>query len=179
MTRSTTSALVSMVAAPILVATALLAGTEPGAPAAAAEETVQMLFVQSAEGVEFSEGKMTMKGVSPATVFFSDRPERIAGHMTTAEFIPFWGEGTDSFSKDPPNATLSIFGEGEPTNLVVEISKPVLNGHELTYDIRVLKGTPPAGGAECTLFIDVIGMPLTPFSYAGVARRGFRRAVIY
>jgi hypothetical protein len=29
------------------------------------------------------------------------------------------------------------------------------------------------------LFIDVIGMPLTPFSYAGVARRGFRRAMIY
>jgi hypothetical protein len=179
MTRSTTSTLVSMVAAPILVATALLAGTEPVAPAAAAEETVQMLFVQSAEGVEFSDGKMTMKGVSPATVFFSDRPERIAGHMTTAEFIPFWGEGADSFSKDPPNATLSIFGEGEPTNLVVEISKPVLNGHELTYDIRILKGTPPAGGAECTLFIDIIGMPLTPFSYAGVARRSFRRAVIY
>jgi hypothetical protein len=168
-----------MVAAPILVAAALLAGTEPVAPAAAAEETVQMLFVQSAEGVAFGDGKMTMKAVSPATVFFSDRPERIAGHMTTAEFIPFWGEGKDSFSHDPPNATLSIFGEGEPTNLVVEISKPVLNGHDLTYDIRVLKGTPPSGGAECTLFIDVIGMPLTPLSYAGVARRGFRRAVIY
>jgi hypothetical protein len=55
----------------------------------------------------------------------------------------------------------------------------MLNGHDLTYDIQVLKGTPPSGGAECTLFIDVIGMPLTPFSYAGVARRGFRRAMIY
>src|SRR5262245_16450292 len=122
---------------------------------------------------------MTMKSVSPATVFFSDRPERIAGHMTTAEFIPFWGEGKDSFSHDPPDATLSIFREGEPTNLVVEISKPVLNGQNLTYDIDVLKGTPPSGGAEGTLFIDVIGMPLTPLSYAGVARRSYRRAVIY
>jgi hypothetical protein len=27
-----------------------------------------------------------------------------------------------------------------------------------------------------SIFIDIIGMPLTPLSYAGVARRGFRRA---
>jgi hypothetical protein len=29
------------------------------------------------------------------------------------------------------------------------------------------------------VFIDIIGMPLTPLSYAGVARRSFRRAVLY
>lgn len=179
MSRSMAKALLPTIAAAILAAATLLTGAGPMVPAAAAEKTVQMLFVQSAESVEFGDGKMTMKGVSPATVFFSDRPERIAGHMTTAEFIPFWSEGKDSFSHDPPNATLSIFGDGEPTNLVVEISKPALNGHELTYDIRILKGAPPTQGAECTLFIDIIGMPLTPFSYAGVARRGFRRAMIY
>lgn len=30
-----------------------------------------------------------------------------------------------------------------------------------------------------SLFIDVIGMPLTPLSYAGAARRTTRRAIIY
>ncbi len=29
-----------------------------------------------------------------------------------------------------------------------------------------------------SVFIDVIGMPLTPLSYAGVARRTYRRAVL-
>jgi hypothetical protein len=26
-----------------------------------------------------------------------------------------------------------------------------------------------------SVFIDIIGMPMTPFSYTGVARRGYRR----
>ena len=34
----------------------------------------------------------------------------------------------------------------------------------------------PVKGADVSIFIDIIGMPLTPLSYAGVARRGFRRA---
>jgi hypothetical protein len=38
----------------------------------------------------------------------------------------------------------------------------------------------PASGGPASLFIDIIGMPLTPMSYAGVARRtAYRRAVIY
>jgi hypothetical protein len=32
-----------------------------------------------------------------------------------------------------------------------------------------------AKGGACALFIDIIGMPRTPYSYAGAARRGFRR----
>src|SRR5262245_41452290 len=60
--------------AAMLACLALVPGAGPVAPATAAEKTVQMLFVQSAEGVEFGDGKMTMKSVSPATVFFSDRP---------------------------------------------------------------------------------------------------------
>jgi hypothetical protein len=29
---------------------------------------------------------------------------------------------------------------------------------------------------DVSVFIDIIGRPLTPFSYAGVARRSYRRA---
>jgi len=39
--------------------------------------------------------------VSAATVFFSDRPDRIAGNMTTAAFVPFWSTGQDSFLSNP------------------------------------------------------------------------------
>jgi len=37
----------------------------------------------------------------------------------------------------------------------------------------------PAKGGAASLFIDIIGMPLTPLSYAGVARRSYRRAFYY
>jgi len=41
--------------------------------------------------------KLTLTGVSPVTLFFTDRPERIAGNMKTASFISFWSKGKDNF----------------------------------------------------------------------------------
>lgn len=135
---------------------------------------VTLLFVQNAKGASLDNGKLTLKGISPATIFFSDRPQRIAGHMTTKEFVPFWSEGKDSFLSDPPNATLSVFDDNKVSDVVVEISNPKLNGEDLSYDVKVLEGKLPDEGGVCSLFIDVIGMPLTPVSYAGAARRAYR-----
>lgn len=138
-----------------------------------------MLFVQTAKGATLANGKLTLKGVSPTTVYFSDRPTRVAGHIATGEMIPLWSEGKDSFLKDPPNATLSTFtAEGKVTHLVVELKNPVLNGDRMTYDIRVLQGKLPDNADAASLFIDVIGMPLTPVSYAGAARHATRRTVV-
>jgi hypothetical protein len=136
---------------------------------------VDVLFVQNAKNVTFNNGKLVLEGVNPVTVCFSDRPARLAGHMQTSRFIPLWSQGKDSFLKDNPNATLSIFSGDNVADLVVELSNPRLAGNNLTYDARILEGTPPANGGACALFIDIIGMPATPVSYAGVARRSFRR----
>jgi len=59
--------------------------------------------------------------------------------------------------------------------VVVELKNPQLKGDDLTYDVRILEGKPPEKGGLCSLFIDIIGMPLTPMSYAGAARRCWRR----
>ena len=126
-----------------------------------------------------STNKLTLQGVSPITVFFSDRPERIAGNMKTAAFVPFWSKGKDSFLSDPPNADISIL-EGDTLRQVVAVLEaPALNGDALSYTVKILKGDMPAKGVDVSVFIDVIGMPRTPLSYAGVARRSYRRAVLY
>src|SRR6266516_317496 len=136
---------------------------------------VDVLFVQNAKNVTFSEGKLVLRGVNPVTVCFTDRPARMAGHMQTSKLIPLWSQGKDSFLKDNPNATLSVFRGDNVSDLVVELSNPQLSGNDLTYDARILEGTPPTNGGACALFIDIIGMPATPFSYAGAARRAWRR----
>src|ERR1700745_2398463 len=125
--------------------------------------------------MSFSEGKLVLRGVNPVTVCFSDRPARMAGHMQTSRFVPLWSQGKDSFLKDNPNATLSVFSGDTVADLVVELSNPQLSGDDLTYAVRLREGPPPANGGACALFIDIIGMPATPMSYAGVARRSFRR----
>ena len=136
------------------------------------------LFVQTAKGMSFdkSTNKLTLDGISSSTLFFSDRPERIAGNMKTTAFVPFWSKGKDSFLKDPPNADVSIIEGDKLQQVVVVLQVPELIGDTLGYGVKVLQGNMPAKGADVSIFIDIIGMPLTPMSYAGVARRGYRRA---
>ena len=155
-------------------------GLLPGISQAQQDQMPQFLFVQNGKSVIFEKGMITIKAISPTTLFFSDRPMRIAGHYTTEEFVQMWGEGKDSFQSDPPNATLSIFQEDRDklTDVVVKLSNPRLEGDDLTYHVAIIEGQMPAKGGICSLFIDIIGMPFTPFSFAGAARRWTRRAVV-
>ncbi len=166
----------------VLVGTAALALATGIAPALRAEDaaTADFLFVQTADSMAFDAdtSTLTLSGVSPVTLFFSDRPERVAGNMSTTKFIPFWSEGKDSFLSDPPNADLSIMENGTLRQTVVVLRDPKLEGDRLTYQVTLVDGEMPVTGAEVSVFIDVIGMPLTPVSVAGVARRGYRRALI-
>jgi hypothetical protein len=152
---------------------AALAQPTPEAP-----KEADFLFVQSSKGLTFDKGtsKLTLTGVSPVTVFFTDRPDRIAGNMKTTAFIPFWSVGKDSFKSNPPNADVSLLNDGKLTQIIVELQDPVLAGDNLTYTVKLLQGEMPAKADDVSVFIDIIGRPLTPYSFAGAARRGYRRA---
>lgn len=173
----------------ILAAVSVLA-VALGPPAALAVEVpagapvmAQLLFVQNAHGVEIGAGgrTITLKGMSPTTLFFSDRPVRIAGHYLTAEYLQFWKAGPDSFLKDPPNATLSVFekDKNELSDVVVTLRNPRVSGNDLTYDVTIISGTLPKTSGPASLFIDIIGLPFTPLSFAGVARRTAYRTVVW
>ncbi|MGY4401841.1 hypothetical protein [Bradyrhizobium sp. USDA 3315] len=162
------------------VATSALASTKWNRARAAGEapKMGEFLFVQTSKGMTFDKGssKLTLTGISPITVYFTDRPERIAGNMKTAAFIPFWSEGKDSFKSDPPNADISLLENGGLTQIIAELQEPVLNGDDLSYTVKVLKGEVPVKANDVSVFIDIIGRPLTPMSFAGVGRRAYRRA---
>jgi hypothetical protein len=137
----------------------------------------EFLFVQSAKSLTFDKAanKVTLEGISPATIFFSDRPERIAGNMTTKAFIPFWSKGKDSFASNPPNADISILEADQLRQVVAVLQDPQLQGDNLSYTVKILQGDMPAKGNDISVFTDIIGRPWTPMSYAGVARRAYRR----
>lgn len=172
-TRRTLLASATLLAAASTVKSASAQGTE-------AAKQADFLFVQTAQSMSFDKGsgRLTLNGVSPITVFFSDRPERIAGNMKTAVFVPFWSEGKNSFLSDPPNADVSLIEGGALRQVVVVLSAPVLQGAALSYTVKVLQGEMPPSADDVSVFIDVIGMPLTPMSYAGVARRAYRRGYV-
>jgi hypothetical protein len=139
--------------------------------------TVEDMFVQTASGVRTDHGAMTLLGLTPQTIYFSDRPERIVGHLTTDRFLQWWSEGDDSFAVDPPNAVLAWGepGTDAPEEAVVVISDPARTEDGLRYRIQTIQGTVPAQAGPCVLFIDPLGRPLSPVSVAGMRRRDMRR----
>ena len=111
------------------------------------------------------------------TLFFSDRPDDIAGFLSFEELVTLVGEGPENFYEEPPNATLIVFGGDNLTQAVVELSeKPYLDGTDMIFpSVKITEGVPPESGGETALFIDSIGHPLSPNSVAGVHRRHRRR----
>jgi hypothetical protein len=118
----------------------------------------QLMFVQSAEDLRADPAKGTFRlvKVNQQTLYFSDRPQRIAGHLKMADYLRTWHEGKDNFGDDPPNATLSVYesGRAEQTLVVVKITNPVVDGADLIYSYKILDGKMPASGGATSLFID-------------------------
>jgi hypothetical protein len=140
-------------------------------------EDMEALFVQTAASMTSDGPSITLQGLSPSTLYFSDRPERQVGHMSTRQFVEVWGLGDNSFAQNPPNAVLS-FAEPDdrlPEDVVVVIRDPQLDGDVLSYSIELLDGTLPTATGPCALFIDPFGRPLSPVSAAGMHRRDRRR----
>ena len=132
------------------VAPAVQAADQPDTPAPAAN----WLIVQNSTGLKFDGKSITLEGVSPQTILFTDRPERMSATMPTEIFVKDWTAGKDSFEVDPPNASLSTVVDGKENTSVVELTNPRLDGTNLTYDVRILEGTPPNAGTNSALFID-------------------------
>jgi F0F1-type ATP synthase membrane subunit c/vacuolar-type H+-ATPase subunit K len=152
-----------------------------GTPAAAAKpELVPSLFVLNSRGATLQGDTLTLTGVMPHSIIFADRPVRSAGHQLTADIIAEWGSGDDSFTKNPPNATISVFGkDGSVKDAVVVLKTPKLEGDKLTFNVQTLEGDIAGGDGGAALFIDIIGRPFTPMSFAGVGRRTAFRGAMY
>jgi len=116
----------------------------------AKEETapVELLFVQMATSGTFTKTddgySLVLDGVNPQTIYFSDRPNRITGHITTEDFVNNWGLGNNSFESDPPNAAITILGADETEDtIIVELTNPVFNSEmrKLQYTVQILEDT--------------------------------------
>jgi hypothetical protein len=148
-------------------------------PVYAEDESCDMLFVQDAKAISFDGSRLTLKDANPNIIFFCDRPVRTAGHMTRDAFMKLVSEGENSFTTNPPNAAVSVFGaKGNVTEAVVTLhERPVVKGDDMLFPVKVLEGDLPREGGTVVMFIDPIGRPLSPTSAAGVHRRHHRRAV--
>ena len=144
-------------------------------------QVVPSLIVFNSKGATLQSGKLVLTGIAPNSIVFADRPVRSAGHELTSRIVEDWGSGSDNFAKDPPNATISVFqsdGSGV-RDAVIVLKSPKIEGEDLAFDVDVLEGDIKGADGPASVFIDIIGMPFTPLSAAGVARRTAYRGAYY
>jgi GNAT superfamily N-acetyltransferase len=127
-----------------------------------APKLVPSLLVMNARGATLQGGKLTLTGVTPNSIMFADRPVRAAGHALTTTLMEQWSPtntNPDSFAKDPPNATVSVFSkEGSAIrDAVVVLKTAKLEGDKLTFDVDVLEGDIAGADGPASLFIDRFG----------------------
>src|SRR5260370_35218021 len=98
-------------------------------------EDMEALFVQTAVSMTSDRGTITLRGLSPSTLYFADRPQREVGHMLSSHFVDNWAAGDNSFADNPPNAVLSHAHPADrlPEDAVVVIQDPNLDAGALTY----------------------------------------------
>jgi len=165
----------------VLVALLVTMPTIVFAQTTTTSEAPQYMFVQISEDLKVDPTAQTLRlvKVSQQTLYFTDRPQRIAGHIKMADYLKEWTAkaGKDNFSADPPNATISVYepGQNQNTIAVVKITNPVVDGSDLIYNYNIIEGAMPASGGATSLFIDWIGPGggVGPgFHGVGVGRRG-------
>lgn len=86
--------------------------------------------------------ELGLSGVSPVTVLFTDRPQRSARSVATAEFVDDWSR---LFGDDPPNAAVQLTSPGEEQQTaIVTLRRPRYQAAtgELTYTAEPIADTP-------------------------------------
>ena len=120
------------------------------------QEQPQWLMVIKATQGEFQESTggdytLTLTGVEPDLLAFTDRPERQAQRWYTTKFLNDWA---DEFNTDPPNAVIRG-GNGETA---ITINDPEVSGDTVTFTATPLPGqtVPTDTINQPTLLVDNI-----------------------
>lgn len=119
-----------------------------------AEENISLLFVEMSPSVTMADGILTLEQTDDEMIWFSDRPQRVAGKISTADFLSAWEQGADSFASDPPNATLFGNTEAGEVATVVTVSNARETEAGIAFDYVVLEGEEHGTWSDVALFID-------------------------
>jgi hypothetical protein len=123
--------------------------TACSAPPDAQSSEPTVLFSLTSDAMHFENPSgmdvtLVMEGVDPRAVWFTDRPVRDSGAITTERLAAEWDEGA-SFQADPPNAALVLHepvkvGDTVTDTMVAEIRDASYDPESATFtaDLRVL-----------------------------------------
>ena len=119
---------------------------------------ISLLFTQTVESATSNNNTLTLE--TQDDVFaFTDRPNRMAGHIPLENFTTLWSHNNSTFTEDPPNAVITwkadngsmAYAEIILTNASVNVDGFI----EYNYTLETGE-TIPSNLSEVSLFIDTL-----------------------
>ena len=118
------------------------------------DEKTYFMFIQNATSgtmkpIDGTDDKylLTLNNISPSTIYFSDRPERVSGQASMQDFL----DGLGFSESNPPNAAIEVLKADNTSDvLVVELFSPIYDETAmiLTYEVTILKDEVTGGLAH-------------------------------
>ena len=136
--------------------------TSSSEPEVIGSEEVSWLYVLRAESGSTQGDRIVFNNADDKLVYFSDRPERLAGTLPLPTLPTLWTRGKESFQKTPPNAALALYENGishegeheEPETVIITLTDVDVSDDEVSFKYAVIQGTIPNDFGECSIFID-------------------------
>jgi len=113
-----------------------------------------LLLVQESKNATFDGKVLQLNNVAKSTIYFSSKPERIAGHVSNVTLAKYWNSKKHhkSFKKD---ATISYYdNKGKADIATLELSNYKVKTNSVSYEAKVVKGKLPKNVDNVTLIID-------------------------
>lgn len=122
----------------------------------AEEDKKSWLFVQTASHFSLTGNQLTVP-YEREVFAFTDRPNRLYGHLNAHEFEALWQTGGDDFGSNPPNAVLTWVADGEIHEAEIEITGAKVDerGRSIIYQIKQeAEDALPHHAERISLFVD-------------------------
>lgn len=149
--------------------------TDAALDSVASAKEIEALYVQNAAGARYDGQRLTLSGVGQTTLTFSDRPRPRGGPRAHHRVRGRLGRRRGQLRGRPAQRGALLVRGCALNDVVVILSEPRLAGTELSYAVSITDGELLPASSESSLFIDPVGRPLSPVSFAGARRRGERR----
>lgn len=114
-----------------------------------------LVLIQVASAFVADHHHLTLRDLSPTTIWLLDGPTRRIGHLSTGTFLDLWwdpcsGLGTSSLP--------ALLGRAAPEaehvpDPILMLRSPRINGAGIQYDVEEISGTLPSHSGACVLFL--------------------------
>jgi len=135
-----------------------------------------VFFVQTASSAHMHNGKLELRSVNPAVVWFTDRPNRNAGHVSINRYMHLWNDQSSNFKQNNPNASLVGFVQNpvtkkrETVSVVLDLKNAKYNKqtHTLTYNMKRIKFATDASAIKGSLSMVHPTLFIDPYTGCGI-----------